>query len=420
LCLADSGNFLGALGADAGTTACQWLWGGRADRPGISGREFPLLRFRAGHSGAVRSLVRLMAMVLLSGPAVLAARAAFNSIYIYGDTVSSTTTNQPETYYYGRRFTNGRTWVEVLAQRQAIPGNNTDTNGNWSHSTNNLSYYYHTSTNLVTEVSQFSATNAATWLFVVWVSDADLVGDLLAFIPDSNYDLPTWTRFINRSLTNHYKAITNLYAKGARTLLMPNAVDISKTPLYPNLDAFAKSFIRQRVIQFNTNFAAVVSQAMASLPGLMIYVPDFFALLDSMVANPAQYGLINPTNGSGNALDDGYGTPLTNVIGAIYIFWDYLDPTAKAQAVMADSAQQLLTPVTISSVTPLEGSNQLDVASLPIGLNGLVEAREELGLGTWASVTNFSSTNVAQTILVPATGAQQFYRLRFPLAWVWP
>ena len=32
---------------------------------------------------------------------------------------------------------------------------------------------------------------------------------------------------MNLSLTNHFVAITNLYAKGARTLIMPNAVDFT-------------------------------------------------------------------------------------------------------------------------------------------------------------------------------------------------
>ena len=31
----------------------------------------------------------------------------------------------------------------------------------------------------------------------------------------------------NQSQTNHLQIITNLYAKGVRTLILPNAVDIS-------------------------------------------------------------------------------------------------------------------------------------------------------------------------------------------------
>jgi hypothetical protein len=62
----------------------------------------------------------------------------------------------------------------------------------------------------------------------------------------------------------------------------------------------------------------------------------------------------------------------------------------------------------------------LDVVSLPLGLGGFVDRRPNLVLGSWTSVTNFSSTSAAQSIFVPATGAPQFYRLRFPFAWSWP
>ena len=51
-----------------------------------------------------------------------------------------------------------------------------------------------------------------------------------------------WTNAINQSQTNHYKAVTNLYfAKGARTLIMPNVVDISTIPDF-NTSVNAASF----------------------------------------------------------------------------------------------------------------------------------------------------------------------------------
>ena len=72
----------------------------------------------------VKWLVRITAGLLSFGPLVFPARAAFTSLYVFGDTVSSTTSNvlsYPEsTFYYGQRFSNGRAWVEVLAQRQGL------------------------------------------------------------------------------------------------------------------------------------------------------------------------------------------------------------------------------------------------------------------------------------------------------------
>ena len=76
--------------------------------------------------------------------------------------------------------------------------------------------------------------------------------------------------------------------------------------------------------------------------------------------------------------------------------------------------------MTPTELTALDGSNQLDVVNVPIGLNGFVDGRTDLVLGNWTSVTNISSTNAAQTYFVPASEPLEFYRLRYPFAWFWP
>ena len=61
-----------------------------------------------------------------------------------------------------------------------------------------------------------------------------LSADMGNIYPSTN--IVTWTNAINQSLTNHWNIITNLYyAKGARTLVMPNAVDITEIPEYDKL-----------------------------------------------------------------------------------------------------------------------------------------------------------------------------------------
>ena len=75
-------------------------------------------------------------------------------------------------------------------------------------------------------------------------------------------------------------------------------------PKFRNTTSYAaadKSFIRQRVIDFNTTFTALLNQANASLPGITIYEPDFFSLLDNVLTNAAAYGLTNALSGGGRA-----------------------------------------------------------------------------------------------------------------------
>jgi phospholipase/lecithinase/hemolysin len=398
-------------------------------------------------SWKIKILIGFAAGILLFGFAVCPAQAAFTSLYIFGDTVSSTTDSPGGSDYYGNRYSNGRVWVEVLAQQLGLTNNywySTNSSNplsytnlsasstNWSYSSNNNSYYDHNSALLVPEVNSFSApTNATNALFIVWVNDADFVDILnqttpiLISPPYTTAQLPQWTNVFNLSLTNHFQVITNLYAKGARTLIMPNAVDLTKVPGYAYyLNSSNALFFRQRVMAFNAAFANTLNSAKASCPGLTIYVPDFFALLDNVVSNSANYGLTNALDANGLSIGAREDSALTNKAlngpGTNYIFWDYEDPSAKFHAVLADVAQQLISPARITNFTVLTGSNRLDVASLPIGLNGFVDGSTNLVLANWVAQTNFNSTNATQSIFVPASGPVWFYRLRFPFAWSWP
>jgi phospholipase/lecithinase/hemolysin len=199
---------------------------------------------------------------------------------------------------------------------------------------------------------------------------------------------------------------------------MPNAVDIAVAPFFQSYVAATNGFIRQRVIAFNTAFSATLSNAMALHPDLKIYEPDFFTLLDNILTNAAAYGL---TNAGIDALDSSLTNLSLNGPGTNYIFWDNMNPTAKAHEVMADVAQQLISPVQISQLKLLDDDIELDVTNMPIGLDGFVDGSTNLVLTNWTVQASFNSTSATQTIFVPDSESQQlFYRLRFPYAWSWP
>ena len=393
----------------------------------------------------MKAFIRFTWFIFLVGLFIFPAQAAFTSLYIFGDGVS-TTTNNPlsgTVPYYGLRRSNGRVWVELLAQQLGLtnnfwysnsPANNLSytnlsaSSTNWSYSSNNLSYLGNYSSNLMTELNSFGApANASNALFVVWVNDADFVGDMgTIYAPNSQSSARTnitaWTNAINQSLSNHWQAVTNLYyAKGARTLLMPDAVDITEVPEYDQSPSGDKAFIRQMVIQFNTGFAVTLSNAMASCLGLKIYEPDFFSLLDNILTNAAAYGLTNVLyNGQSYDAIENIDNPTLNGPGANYIFWDVNDPTAKAHAIMAGVARQLIAPVQFGQITSQNGTNQLNLVNVPVGLNGVVLGKTNLALTNWTTVTNFNSTNTTQPVFVPISGPMQFYRLYFPFTWTWP
>lgn len=386
----------------------------------------------------MKNLIRFTLAVILSGLAVSTASAAFKSIHVFGDSISTTATNSAAgQYYYGKRYSNGRVWVEVLAQQQGLA---------FDPASNVHSFFGNTSDKLAAEINAYTPpADAASALVVIWVNNADLYYPAL----DPSPTLAKFTSVINAALTNQFKAITNLYAKGIRTLVMPNVVDISTIPQFNNYILY-KGLFHQVSINYNTAFYAMLDKARASCPALTIVVPDYFTLLANLLAHPSDYGVVNPLLNQGNGLlsVDALNNPLLldkslNGPGANYVFWDPTDPTAKVHYMMANMAQQIISPVQISNLTMLGGSNRLDVVNAPIGMTGSIEATTNLLMG-WTAKANFTVTSTVQSVFVPVATAQnssqvvpkdltppgdskglaffppQLYRLSFPAVWVWP
>ncbi|MEK7781059.1 MAG: SGNH/GDSL hydrolase family protein [Verrucomicrobiota bacterium] len=352
-------------------------------------------------------VLRLVLGLLIYSGAVFPA-AAFTSLHIFGDAASTTTNGPGGATYYGRSYSNGRVWVELLAQRQGL---NYVSNQNWS-------FFGHYHFNLVTNSSNYTPPpDVSTALYVVWINNADFVWNI------NNYatNLVTWTNSMNQSLSNHSLIIQTLYNKGVRTLIMPNVADLGKIPQYASYNAPSKAFIRQRTMEYNTAFAARLQQARTNFANLTIYSADIFALLDDVVAHASNYGLTNALylGQSVSALDDPtFANKALNGPGTNHIFWDYLDPSAKFHTVIADHVLQAAFPVRLSNIVPAGANQQLVIANTPIGRAGVVES--STNFVNWATAQTFPSTNLTQTVSVPATASQEFYRLRFPFSWTWP
>jgi phospholipase/lecithinase/hemolysin len=353
---------------------------------------------------------------------LMPAAAAFSSLYVFGDGACTTTNylNTGSSLYYGLRSSNGRVWVEVLAQRQGLT----------YIASNNWSYYGQTSSILVTNAASFKApANATNALFAVWTCDADFVYDLQNAVLGPPYDaskLPLWTNVINLHLTNHFKALTNLYAKGLRNLVAPSATDLTQIPVFNGLfynSPSAQAFVRERILSFNSGYLALLNNLKASRPNLNFWAPDLFHLLNDVEAHASQYGLTNALAAGvvSDVLDTASLSPWSlNGPGTNYIFWDSDDPTAKFHEVIADFIQQQISPPTLVGISPGAAKILLRLSNPPLGLSGFVEGKTDLATTNWGMELGFNSTNLSQTISVPAGAPPHFYRVRFPFAWAWP
>jgi hypothetical protein len=354
---------------------------------------------------------------LMTGPRWVQA-APFTSIHVFGDGVCTTNGNSSTGLPYhetggSQRFCNGRVWIEVLATWQGLP---------YIEAHNN-SYFGHDSEDLVDNVNAFAApADIATALVIVWANDADLVGFLNSGVSPPPYDasdLVLWTNFINEAVASHEAAIGALHAKGVRTLVLPEAVDVGKVPLYAFFDPASKAFIRQRVIEFNAALDDAVTGLRSRFPDLVIHQPAAFAFFDDIIANPADYGL---TIAELDAISDLGASTALDGPGADYVFWDNVHPSAKVQMFLADLVQQELCPLSLTGVSLDDGNTLLTIRNIPLGRSGVVEGRD--GPGPWqqdASIFEALATgNSTATVTFPTPSPTRLQRVRFPVTWSWP
>lgn len=357
-------------------------------------------------------------LLLLAFPASKAF-ASFSSIYVFGDGVSTTTTPTTSALYFENTFCNGRVWVEVLAKWQGIT----------YEAEKNNSYFGHDSQALITSVNSFvTPADSATALYAVWVNSADFVGFINTVGNGPPYSSSTplapWTSFITSAVARHTQAVTTLYDKGARVIVMPNAVNVGSAPLY-SMSAASNTFLKDRVIQFNSAFDAAMISLAASKPGLVIHRTDTFTFFEQAIANPGAFGLIHPPGTEGAIFDIQDPSPsLETGTATNYIFWDDLHPTAKFQMMLADLAQQMLSPIKITSITRLGSNTQITVANVPLGRAGEVQGSAAL-MPPWQTDASISvpftvGGSTTSSVTFPAGGTKRFYRVGFPVVWTWP
>lgn len=356
--------------------------------------------------------VPLLLALLLAFVSLPRAAASFSSIYTFGDGVCSTTGNSSPGYY-GNRYCNGKVWIEVLSNWQGVD----------YVATENVSYFGHDSTSLKSSVNAFSApADAATSLFIVWCNDADFV-EISGLIPTPYSFYPSnWTYYRNLSVANYTAAITTLYDKGARLIVAPNAVDIMRTPFYNFLASTDRAYVRSQVMAYNTEFEAAMADLMTSKPGLKILCPDTFTFFDQVISNPASFGLVNPYPYNSGLLDSG-STGL-NGPGASFVFWDDYHPTAKFQMFLADFIQQVVSPVTVNSVSMAAGMVQMQLANVPFDRAGSVQGSANLS-PPWSTALSIDESFVSggsttKDYSFPSSGGECFYRAGFPVVWTWP
>ena len=299
----------------------------------------------------------------LAAPAVTWAQGTVSSIVTFGDSLSDSgnafalqrENNTPPAYSVdallvpddayargGHHFTNGPTWVELLATSMALsPDADPAFRGSDPRATNYAvggARAYNDGKNIDLPIQvqdfldEFGGSAPSDALYVIEVGGND-VRDALAALGAGQNPAPIIAAGVGAVATN----IATLYQAGARRFLVWNVADIGLTPAVRALGPGAVFAAGQLSQAFNTGLDGALA-ALGSLPGITIVPFDLYGTFNNIYANPAAFGLADVIDPCISPDDP----PFVCRNPDQYVFWDGIHPTETVHAIFADDVAQLL------------------------------------------------------------------------------
>ena len=292
------------------------------------------------------SVARAMSLVVLAC-LPLRAGAAFDRLYVFGDSISDVGNVQtitsglaplvpptPGPYYFNGRYSNGQNFIDTVSAGLGLGPVVPSVLGgsNYAHG-GALATGTPPPTSLVVQdiddqVSQYLAAHpvgSPTALYVVYAGSNDVITD-----PSSGA----------AAAASIATSIGRLYDAGARHVLAPNLPLLGIVPRNNGNPALAAA-ADAATAQFNVALAASLDRLESEKPGLSLYRPDVAGLFGDIVADPAAFGLTNVTRPAAPGLqigDQTYNTSLIVPNPDQYLFWDDLHPSRAGHALLGRAA----------------------------------------------------------------------------------
>ena len=244
-------------------------------------------------------------------------------LYVFGDSLSDTGMvfratggmYPPNPTYYQGRYSNGRVWIEYLAESLHLSSKQTNNFAYGGATTGSVGNSYVPS--LLNQVQSFTQTHQKTnsdALYVLWAGANDyLQGVSSATVPVKNLTI----------------AINSLTDVGAKKILVGNLPDLGQLPVTrTSTNSVNLSALTQAHNQGLRRSLKILSQQHSDLE---IVVLDANTLYRDAIANPAAFNFTNVTSPclSGSSICSNPDQ---------FLFWDGIHPTAAAHRIIGKTA----------------------------------------------------------------------------------
>ena len=175
-------------------------------------------------------------------------------------------------------------------------------------------------------------------LYVVYAGGNDL-RDALSALADDPSPPTISMAILTKALVAIGETITNLANAGAHTFLVPNAPPLDLVPAVRFQDEPVRIAARSLSTQFNIGLENTLLALKVTLPAVTIIPLDVSTLFTRVVDDPAAAGLLEVEKPciTPGTIDHPFCEQPDQ-----YLFWDYIHPTEKGHALLAEEAQQAL------------------------------------------------------------------------------
>ena len=287
----------------------------------------------------------------LAGPVQLLA-ATYSDLIVFGDSLSDTGNiyrvtagvipNSPP--YFDGRFTNGPNYVDDLAadlhlsSKPFLAGGDNYAFGGARTNFNSLapSFDIRDQVRTYALATRHADPNA---LYIVFGGSNNLRDAIDQATANPNNANAIATNTVQTAVSDLRSILNTLAGLGARNVLVPDAPNLGLVPEVLQKGAMASAFGTNLSQAFNQQLNAMLDTETA----LKLYRLDTFGLFNSVISNPAGYGVTDVTSScySGDALNSIFGGSVCSSPNT-HLFWDGLHPTSTGHAILAQAAFSLL------------------------------------------------------------------------------
>ncbi len=261
-------------------------------------------------------------------------KGKFDRIISFGDSMSDSQNifnasmwkfPHRDSWYFGR-FSNGKVWVEYLAEHFGLPLHNWAAGGAAADSFLLIPGVVQQVESWHRYIAQDTHYKPENTLFTVLVGANDLL----------NYQ-----RSVDNILEYEHKAFINLISGGAKNILVLNLPDISRAPIFKLRNDGTR--IKIQVDQYNQKLRELINQIQAEYgSSIKIRLFDLHALFNDLLTQPANYSFANVERSclemDSISLEVFFDSaPLRDECAEPdkYIFWDRLHPSTHAHQKLA-------------------------------------------------------------------------------------